>query len=393
MRICIFAMLTPTHITGGMEIHSLELAKGMKELDHEVLMITSRHPDGKKTETIDGVVIHYADCYPTSKKPLGKDSLRILKKLHKEKPIDIIHSQSFSAYHYVKDGLKKKLGIPLVTTMHGTSFSEIKSNLNQGLSLMLIPKITFQLYNHYFKTKSFIKASDQVIAISKELRENIPREFDINAEKVKTIYNGIDTEIFQPTKSRIREEYNGKKILLSVSVLHKQKGIQYLIKAFKKIRQEYEDTHLIIVGDGGYRKQLEGLVTELSLDKDVTFTGNIPNTKTSGYYNTADVFTIPTVRVEGLPLIVLEAMACGKPVVASKIGGIKTVIIDGIDGILVEPGNVGDLEKAILKILADEKLSKKLGANARRTIMEKFSKKKMVEETIRVYEQAQRIKK
>jgi N-acetyl-alpha-D-glucosaminyl L-malate synthase BshA len=386
MRVCMFVMLVPAHVTGGMEIHSMELAKSVAKAGHEVVVLTSRHPEGVEKEVVDGVEVYYVNVRATSKTPLGRKCLRRLEELHAERRFDVLHSQSFSAYYYVKDGLRQRLGIPLVTTLHGTSFSEIKSNLNQGLSLMLLPKIVFQLYNHYFKTTSFIRESDAVIAISRELAENIPAEYNISPDKVHTIINGIDTDAFKPAESKVKSRLQGKKIVLSVSVLHKQKGVQYLIKAFKKVQEKIPDTQLLVVGDGPYRKRLEGLSENLGLQENVLFTGRIPNAETADYYNACNVFVMPTVRVEGLPLIELEAMACGKPVVASNIGGIPSVIEDGVNGLLVKPGDVDELAGKIIDVLEDEKLAAGLGKNARKTIAGKYSREKMAADTIKVYE-------
>jgi len=388
MRVCMFSMLLPAHVTGGMEIHALELARGIVKAGHEVAVITSRHHQGIEKEVVDGVEIYYTDVDATSKKPLGRKSLQKLEELHAEKRFGVVHSQSFAAFYYVKDGLKQKLGIPLVTTIHGTSFGEIRSNLNQGLRLMLIPKIIFHLYNQYAITKPFVQASDMVIAISKELTESFPKDYGISPAKVRTVYNGIDTERFKPTESKIKGSYKGKRIILTVSVLHKQKGVQYLIEAMKNVSEKFSNVHLVVVGDGPYRKELEALARKLGVEGRVTFAGKRSNEEVKDYYNACEVFAIPTVRVEGLPLIELESMACGKPVVASNIGGIPTVIEDGVNGILVPPGDGKKLSAQLIRVLGDAKLAARLGSEARKTIEKDFSRKSMVENTLKAYGEA-----
>jgi len=386
MRVCMFAMLLPVHVTGGMEIHSLDLARGIAKAGHEVVIITSRHPKGMTEETVDGVEIHYCDIAPTSRKPMGLKSLDMLRRLNLKRRFDVLHSQSFAASYYVKTGLKRDLKIPLVTTMHGTASSEIRSNLGQGPSLMLLPKILFHTFNHRFRTVEMVRESDAVIAISDELRQTIPKEFGISPDKVRTVYNGVDTNVFRPDESMVRLQFPGKKIVLSVSVLHRQKGIQYLIEAFKAVLVRVSNAHLVVVGDGGYRGELEALAERLGLKDNVSFKGRIPNAQLKDYYNAADAFVIPTIRVEGLPLVELESMACGKPVIASDIGGIPSVIIDGVNGLLVKPADVKGLADKITSVLEDGGLASRLGAAARKTIEERFSKDRMVQETLKVYE-------
>ncbi len=380
-----FAMLLPAHVIGGMEIHSLDLAKGLAAKGHDVHVITSKHPGGLKEEDVDGAKIHYVDSPPTSKRPLGKAAYKKLIELNAQKKFDVIHSQSFSAYEYVADGLRESMNVPLVATLHGTPIGEIKSNLNQGLTTMLLPKLLFQTFNYFFRFRKFVPRCDAVIAISKELNEKIPKEFKIMPEKVKTVYNGVDTDLFSPGESNLKKEYSGK-IVLSACVLHRQKGVQYLIEAFKQVSESIADARLLIVGTGGFKDALVELTEKLGLSDKVIFCGRVQNEKLREYYRLCNVFAIPTVRVEGLPLIELEAMSCAKPVVASKIGGIPTVIIDGENGLLTEPSDVAGLAKAIKKCLVDKEYARQLGLNARQRIVDGFSKKHMVEGTLKVYE-------
>ncbi|MCX6695318.1 MAG: glycosyltransferase family 4 protein [Candidatus Altiarchaeota archaeon] len=388
-----FAMLLPVHVWGGMEVHSFDLAKGMAKAGHDIVVITSRHPKGIKKEVIEGVEVHYVDVYPTSKKPLGRESIRKLEQLHAEKKFDVIHSQVFSAFYYIKDGLKQKLGVPLVTTLHGTPYSEIrtpyneiKGDLKQGLSLMIFPRIIFHLFTHFYLIRRMVEESDALIAVSKDVADNILDEFKINKSKVRVVYNGIDTEKFKPSESRLKGKFQGKKILLSVSVLHRRKGIQNLIKALRKVVDRIPETHLIVVGKGPYRKNLEKLTHDLKLEEHVTFAGWIPDDELKDYYNLCDVFVQPTLYVEAYGLVVAEAMSCGKPPVASRIGGLKNIIQDGFNGLFVEPGNIEELADRIEEVLGDKELAKRLGDNALKTVEEKFSISKMASGTIKVYE-------
>ena len=377
------AMMLPVHVTGGMEIHCLDLARGLAKAGHDVTVVTSRHPQGIKAETIDGVEIHYIDVLATSKRPLPMKAILRFVELHRARRFHVVHSQSFAGFYLVKSGLKRELKVPLVTTLHGTASTEIRSNIHQGGSLMLLPKVLFHTFNHHFRTKELVRQSDAVIAISRELAESIPKEFSISPGRVKTVFNGIDTSMFRPKESALR--LPDKRIVLTASVLHKQKGVQYLIKAFKSVLLEVPNARLMVVGDGPHRAELQNLSRSLSVIDAVTFTGKVPNATLPDYYNAADVFVIPTVRVEGLPLVELEAMACARPVVASDIGGIPSVIRDGVNGLLVRPADVGMLAARVVAVLNDRGLAATLSSNARKTIEKDFSREKMVERTLEVY--------
>jgi glycosyltransferase involved in cell wall biosynthesis len=382
--VCVFAMMMPAHTAGGMEYHTLELAKGLVQAGHDVVVLTGRHPEGVESEVVGGVQIHYVDVAATSKRPMGRAALGKFEELHAEKGFDVVHSQSFAAYYLVKDGVKDRLRVPLVTTLHGTYSNSIRSHLNQGLNLTLPLKVLFHIFNHHYWTVGFVQASNAVIAVSDEIAEKTPKEFKIISKKVKTIYNGVDVDVFTPETSSLKEEYGGGKVVLSVSALHRQKGIQYLIEAFERVMGEAEDAQLMVAGDGPYRGELEHLAKEHGVE--ATFTGHVEYDKLPDYYNLASLYAMPTVAQEGLPLSLLEAMACGKPVVASDTGGIKTAVADGKNGLLVGVKDVDSLAQTMIKVLLDDGLAAKLGENARKTIIKDFSTQKMIEETVKVYE-------
>jgi glycosyltransferase involved in cell wall biosynthesis len=385
MRICTLAMTLPVHATGGMEIHTLDLARGLAEAGHDVTIVTGRHPGGVERESVGGVDVHYADSEPTSRRPLSAAAIDKMRQLHSEKAFDVVHSQSAAGLLYLTGGYKRSMGVPFVATLHGTNFGEIRSNLNQGFTPMLLPKVAYQLWCHQFRSRPLVAGSDAVIAVSRELRDSIRREYNIDSWRIHTVYNGIDTEAFKPIKIGRDLGLGRKRVVLSASVLHRQKGVQYLVEAFAAVARDVPDAHLVIVGDGPFRSGLESQVSRLSLSGRVSFAGRRPNSELRDYYNLADVFVIPTVRVEGLPLIELEAMACGRPVVASDIGGIPTVIEDGVNGLLVAPKDVAGLAEKMKAVLSDAAFAQRLGSAARATIVERFSRERMVADTVAVY--------
>ncbi len=373
-----FAMMAPIHALGGMEVHSLELAKGLAASGHDVTLITGRHPGGIREESVGGVRVRYADVAATSRRPMERRCLDAFRELQGRGGFDVVHSQSFSAYYYVRDGLKERYGIPLVTTMHGTARGEKRSILNQGLDAMTVPKYLFHTFNHHFRTVDLVRGSDAVIAVNRELAETIPGDFGVSPDRVRVVHNGVDTERFKPGTAPPA----GRNVL-SVSLLHRQKGLQHLIKAFALVAESFPDARLHIVGDGPYRGELEAQAKRLG--GRVEFVGRVPNAELPGYYNGCDVFAIPSFGVEGLPMVELEAMSSGKPVVASDIGGIPSVISDGVNGLLFKPKDVDGLAERLVRVLSDRKLAASLGAAARKTIVDGFSVERMVADTSRVY--------
>ena len=389
MRILMYAKGLPVHIKGGMERHIEDLIYGLSRRGYEVVILTTRHPEGITYEERDNVTIYYL-----GRKPLDygeyfqKMAIKVLRKI--ESNIDIIHSQSDVGYGYLKYFGKKH---PFVVTDHGTLLGEVKSLLNEKTPKSIIHGILLFFKGnfdyHVIRRSLYHKCADKIIAVSNELKENIKKEYRIPEDKLIVVPNGIDINKFKPINvDSLRENLNlgSEKVILSVGALTKQKGHHLLLKVLPEILKE-EKVKLVIIGFGSYLQKLKDMAVKLGIENHVIFAGRVSDEELPKYYNLADIFAFPTLRMEGLPLVVPEAMACEKPVIASRIGGIPTVIENNMDGILIKPGNLKELKERIMEVLRDEELAKKLGKNARKKVVEKFNLDRMVEDTIKVYEE------
>lgn len=169
-------------------------------------------------------------------------------------------------------------------------------------------------------------------------------------------------EHFSPKISPIDEFCDGKLSILFVGRLEKRKGLSYLLKAYKQVKQEVPDSRLIIVGPGTrLRKKYERQVRHYGL-QDVIFVGYVSYNELPRYYKTADIFCSPATGGESFGIVLLEAMAIGKPVVASNIEGYANVLTHRVEGLLVPPKNVDMLAQALLSLAANESLRQQMGA-------------------------------
>ena len=203
---------------------------------------------------------------------------------------------------------------------------------------------------------------DGKIAVSKPAveyaRENFPGYYNI-------IPNGVDVEHFSPDVSPIEEFDDDKLNILFVSRLEKRKGLNYLLQAFKQVKKEVPNCRLIVVGPGTrLRRRYERYVAKTGL-KDVVFVGLVSYDELPRYYKTADVFCAPAVGSESFGIILLEAMAMGKPIVASSIEGYANVVSHGVDGLLVPPADRDQLAQALIALLNDKALRQEMGAKGR----------------------------
>ena len=176
-----------------------------------------------------------------------------------------------------------------------------------------------------------------------------------------TIPNGIDLEHFSPDVAPIEQFCDGKINILFVGRLEKRKGLPYLLKAYKRVKQAVPNCRLIVVGPGSrVRKKYERQVRHGSLE-DVIFIGYASYDELPRYYKTAHVFCSPATGRESFGIVLLEAMATGKPVVASNIEGYASVITDGADGLLVPPKDEGALAQALISLATDESYRQQIG--------------------------------
>lgn len=184
------------------------------------------------------------------------------------------------------------------------------------------------------------------------------------------IPNGVDLDHFSPDVAPIDKFCDGKLNILFVGRLEKRKGLNYLLEAFKQVKEEIPDSRLIIVGPGTrLRRKYEKRVVGSGL-KDVIFTGLVPYEELPRYYKTADVFCAPATGRESFGIILLEAMAVGKPIVASNIEGYAGVVTHGVEGLLVPPRDVEMLAQALISLLTDQSLRQEMGVKGRAKALE-----------------------
>jgi phosphatidylinositol alpha-mannosyltransferase len=213
-----------------------------------------------------------------------------------------------------------------------------------------------------FLLKKWFRKLHGKIAVSKSARElacgRFPGYYNI-------IPNGVDLEHFSPDVAPIKEFKDGKLNILFVGRLEKRKGLGYLLDAFARLKQELPNSRLIAVGPGTrLRRQYEKQVARKGL-KDVVFTGYASYEELPCYYQTADIFCAPATGADSFGTVLLEAMAMGKPVIASNIEGYAGVVSDGIDGQLVHPKDSHGLAQALLSLAKDEPRRREMGAQGR----------------------------
>ncbi|MPZ22897.1 MAG: glycosyltransferase [Dehalococcoidia bacterium] len=189
---------------------------------------------------------------------------------------------------------------------------------------------------------------DGKIAVSPAAARLISRYFP---GYYNVIPNGIDTTRFNPDLEPIHELQDGKLNILFLGRPEKRKGLRYLLRAFRQVRREMDNVRLVIVGPPSRLTQAQKAWVERRGIPDVVFAGYVPAEDVPRYYRTADIYCAPNIGNESFGLVLIEAMACGTPIVASNIEGFGDVMTHGVEGLLVRPNDEDALATALLQLL------------------------------------------
>ncbi|MFX0197534.1 MAG: glycosyltransferase family 4 protein, partial [Candidatus Hodarchaeota archaeon] len=218
-------------------------------------------------------------------------------------------------------------------------------------------------------------------------QKSVIEERHVLPQKTMTIQYGVDTGKFYPIRGRtIRDELGISKearVLGTVARFTEQKGHQYLIDAAPKIVSAFPDVYFVFVGDGPLRSELHFKVHQLGLDSQVLFLGFRSDVR--DLLNAFDVFVLPSLY-EGLPNVVLEAMACGKPVIATEVDGTPEAVVQGETGILVPTQDSEALANAIIELLGDRRKVEEMGRRGRERVEMKFSLDSEINKFVELYE-------
>lgn len=400
MNICIFSIVTYWHgLRGGMDLHGKHLLEGLSERNHKITVISTKHPDGKKYEEINGIKIYYLEqtTFGSPRRGWKKQSINKFKDIVRTEKIDIALSQQTAGYGVAK--IARRMGIPFITIMHGYEIMIFRSILNQVVNykkdyFSLCKLFLSCFYYTIFREFPILKNSSAIIAVSNGVASKIEKMPFVKRNKINVINYGIDLKLFKFSEKERKETRlklnitNHNKVVLFLSLLSKQKGTDIALKAFNELAKNNESIKLIITGDGEYFEEAQLLVKNLKLESRVIFTGFVHNEDTHKYYNASDIFIFPTLRLESFGIVIAEAMACGKPVIASNIGSIPDVIDNGINGVLFPTGDFTELARQINLLLNNQRYSAMLVQNARQRALNKFGLDKMIGDTIRIFELA-----
>lgn len=380
-EICLVTHFFPPHI-GGIEKVADEQCKRLTKLGYQVSVLTSKiskknecHAKGIKVFSYSNLNIaeRVGIPYPVLSFKAYKDFAEVIKKC------DIVHAHGHAYMSsYIACKVAEKYKKPFILTQHNT-FIDYQSWLN-----------IVEHLNDWTVGRVVLKGSNRVIVVSRKTMEYVLK-LGADISRISVMHNGVDTNFFHPAN---REESRDKlglpknrPLILTIRRLVYKNGLDTFIESASLLTRECSDLLFVVIGKGPNRKLIEKRVRELGIENNVRLTGFVPEKLLPLYYNAADYFVIPSSSGEGLPLVLLEAMACGLPVIGTSVGGTPEIVEDMRNGVLVPPRNPKALAKTISKFLSNKELGPAIGEEARKTVEDKFTWEENVRRLQNVYDE------
>ncbi len=355
---------------GGSGIVATELGKSLSRQGHNICFISYDLPR-KLEDATEEFHYHHVDVplYPLFKFPPYTLALAsTIYQTIEEHPLDILHvhyavPHSTSAFLAKQMLCKKAEHLKVVTTLHGTD------SVLVGQMPSYKPVVEFS-----------IDASDEVTAVSHDLKKSTLEQFNIKKE-IHVIHNPIDTDVYSPPANDDRWQ-NTTKTIVHLSNFRPVKRILDIIKVFDLIAASVP-VRLILAGEGPEQSSAELLVNQLGLQKKVEFAGSLNNV--TGLLRKADLL-LSTSESESFGMTIAEAMSCGVPVVSTRVGGVPEVMQDGVTGFLQPIGDIQELARSAIRILTNPQLQRTMGQAARKHIINKFNLDLITQQYVDLYQ-------
>lgn len=382
LHIALLSRSVVAHNLGGMETHGEALRRWLARAGHRVTTITTTQPQGPATvEDVWGMTHYLAGSKPGAySRSWGAAMLESLLAIHACHPFDVVASQSAAAFPYL--ALRRRLPpqqrIPTVVMSHGTIATALPTHLREARrhpARTLLKRLPEDMLI-WWNDRRHIPRAEHVTVLSDEDKAAICRMFRIPAERVAVIPNGVDTAIFKPSDAarasvRARLGLAGNDVAIAVlASLEPRKGQHVMLNALatRELRGFERRIRLILIGDGPSHDALQRQAASLGLAEWVVFVGAVPHDDVAALLAGMDIVALPSLD-EAMPLALLEAMACGRAVVATHVGAVGRIIRDGVTGLLVPPGDPVALAQAVDRLARDPGYARAIGARARQDMV------------------------
>lgn len=394
MRVLMLSWEYPPVVVGGLGRHVHALATHLVGLGHEVVVLCRQEAgtDALTHPTSDTVhegvrVVRVAEdpTHLTFEKDLvawtlamGHGLVRAGLGLASWRP-DVVHAHDWLVTHPAV-ALADFLGVPLVATIHATEAGRHSGWLSQPLNQQ-IHSVEWWLANR----------ADALITCSASMRAEVTHLFEVN--EISVIHNGISPRGWRPSTSAVRAARSayapeGAPVVMYFGRLEWEKGVHDLVAALPRVRRAFPGTRLVVAGQGRQASALVEQARKLRVRRSVDFAGHLPDRALVALLAAADVVVLPS-RYEPFGIVALEAAAAGAPLVASTAGGLAELVVDGVTGLSVAPGDVDGIAEAVRAVLADPAAAARRAKAAKARLSTEFDWRGIAEQTAEVYRTAE----
>jgi phosphatidylinositol alpha-1,6-mannosyltransferase len=350
---------------GGIQTYSAELVRALVELGHEVDVVAPERPQARAYDRAFPARVHRL---PGPRDAMPAIAIPFVLAMTGRKRFDVVvHAQWPTATGSVLARRRERIGA-LVLAAHGRE-------------LLWRPRVLAGAYDRWRRT--VLHAADRVVAVSR-YTGGLVRDLGVDASRTCVVSNGTDVArlhrsavIERAATLRATAAIGPGPLVVTVARLVPHKGIDTVIRALPEVARAVPGVQYVVVGGGHDRARLVQLAHAAGIAHRVHFVGCVDDDEVSAWLHACDVLALPSRErrpdVEGFGIVLLDAAACGRPVVAGRSGGIADAVIDGETGLLCDPDRTDEVARALIDVLRDRELARRLGAAGRERVERDFT--------------------
>jgi len=382
-RILMLSWEFPPSVVGGLGKHVWELANSLTLEGHVVSVLTPSFVGAPNYERINGIHVHRIKDFQQTLDDfhlyVARFNMNMVEKameLNAQSDFTIIHAHDWMVGLAARS-IKDILSIPLVTTIHASETGRLN-----GQHPTLLQEMTIK------QEEELITYSDRVIVCSDYMEKELHREFAFRKEKLAVIPNGVSkVEEIEESENikQLLERYSYQRLVLALGRMVPEKGFDIFIEAAAIILKDYPDCLFVAGGKGPLLDTYRKRVIRMGLEKSIIFVGFLYEQEKNTMLKYCDLMVVPS-HYEPFGIVALEAMVAAKPVIASRIGGLASILEDNYSGLYFEAGEIEQLADQIAKVLEDPILGKSLGENAREIALKDYDWEDVRQKTEYIYE-------
>jgi glycosyltransferase involved in cell wall biosynthesis len=394
MKICLVSQEYPPETAhGGIGSQNFNKARALARLGHEVHVLSAANVRGadRRTETADGITVHRITppgaVFPVNQPPTywigySWEVFRHLGDLKRETAFDVIDFAEYGAEGFAYQLDRSSWNwVPIVVQLHGPL-------------AMFVERIGWpERESDFARVGAFVEGesirhADALMACSTNIADFVAQQYDIDRATIDVVHCGVDADTFLPTN---RDRSPSAPIVLFVGNLAGNKGIHTVFNAVLNVRARYPNIRLQILGKGdpALVRRFQQQAAAAGAEQNIEFAGFVADRGAlPQFYRDATVFCSPAQHEVGVANVYIEAMSCGCPVIAANTGGAPEAVLDGVCGLLVPPGDIDAMTRALDRVLGDSAFSRRLGEGGRRRVNEYFAMDKYIQRVLATYEKA-----